>query len=204
MQENPERQAIVSKSIRSHGVTLLLSGHPAVRRLKRLHQTAIHGNKLWSSSWVLMDFLGRQKIPPGLRIMDVGCGWGLLGIYCAKKLGAEVTSVDSDPEVFPFLDLHAEINEVKITRMKRGLGGLTVEDLRGFDIVVGADICFWDDLAPVLKRLINWALKAGVRMVLIADPGRQPFCDPAEYYSETKRAEVKTRLKTIIFIFNNT
>jgi predicted nicotinamide N-methyase len=183
-------QPLLNKSIRSHGITLLLSSHPAVRRLKRLHQTSIHGNKLWSSSWVMMDFLGRQKIPSGLRIIDVGCGWGLLGIYCAKKLGASVTSVDSDPEVFPFLDLHAEINKVKITTMKRSLGGLTAQDLRGFDILVGADICFWDNLALTLKRFINRALRASVRMVLIADPGRKPFHDLGEYFSKTKGAEI--------------
>jgi predicted nicotinamide N-methyase len=180
----------MNNSIRSHGVTALLSSHPEVRRLKRLHQTSIHGNKLWSSSWLLMDFLGRQKIPPGLRIMDVGCGWGLLGIFCAKKLGADVTSVDSDPEVFPFLGLHAEINKVEITKMKRGLGGLTVGDLRGFDVLVGADICFWDDLELTLKKLINRALRAGVRMVLIADPGRPPFYDLGEYYSKGNGTEI--------------
>ena len=159
----------VNRAIRAHGITLLLSSHPAVRRLKRLYQTSIYGNKLWSSSWVLMDFLRRRKIPLGLRIMDVGCGWGLLGIYCAKKLGAVVSSVDSDPEVFPFLDLHAEINKVKITTMKRGLGGLTVRHLQGIDVLVGADICFWDNLALALKRMVSRALRAGVRIVLIAD-----------------------------------
>jgi predicted nicotinamide N-methyase len=185
-----ERITPVNKNIRSHGVTLLLSSHPDVRRLKRLHYTSIHGNKLWSSSWVLMDFLRRQRIPPGLRVMDVGCGWGLLGIYCAKKLGAVVTSVDSDPEVFPYLELHAAVNKVRITTMKRGLGGLTVGDLRGFDVLVGADICFWDNLALALKRMITRALRAGVRMVLIADPGRDPFYDFGEYFSKTKGAEI--------------
>jgi predicted nicotinamide N-methyase len=74
--------------------------------------------------------------------------------------------------------------------MKRGLGGLTAQDLRGFDVLVGADICFWDNLALALKRLINRALKAGVQMVLIADPGRQPFNDLGDYYSKTKGAEI--------------
>jgi len=180
----------VERAIQEHGITLLLSSHPDLRRLKRLHQTSIYGNKLWSSSWVLMDFLRRQRIPPGLRIMDVGCGWGLLGIYCAKKLGAVVSSVDSDPEVFPYLDLHAKINKVRITTMNRGLGGLTVRDLRGFDVLVGADICFWDNLALILKRLINRALRAGVRMVLIADPGRQPFYELGEYFSKTTGTEI--------------
>jgi hypothetical protein len=92
--------------------------------------------------------------------------------------------------VFHYLLLHAEINKVKITTIKRGLGGLTLDDLRGFDILVGAGICFWDHLAPVLKRLINRTLKAGVRMVLIADPGRQPFYDLGEYFSQTKESEI--------------
>jgi hypothetical protein len=42
-----------------------------------------------------------------------------------------------------------------------------------------------------LKRLINQALlSAGIRMVLIADPGRQPFHDLGDHYSKTKGAEV--------------
>jgi predicted nicotinamide N-methyase len=122
--------------------------------------------------------------------MDAGCGWGLLGIYCAKQLGALVTSVDSDPEVFPYLQLQAAINRAKITTMKRGLGGLANGDLRGFDVLVGADICFWDNLALALKRLINRALRAGFRMVLIVDPGRQQFYDLGEYFSKTKGSEI--------------
>lgn len=180
----------MKRHLRTYGVTVLLSNHPDVRRLKRLHRTSIHGNKLWSSSWVLMDFLRRQKIPSNLRLMDAGCGWGLLGIYCAKELGAVVTSVDSDPEVFPYLKLHAAVNKVDVTTMRRPLGGLTREELCGLDILVGADICFWDDLAYALKRLINRALKAGVRMVLIADPGRPPFYELGEYFSRTRKSEI--------------
>jgi hypothetical protein len=36
-----------------------------------------------------------------------------------------------------------------------------------------------------LKRTINRALRVGVRSVLIADPGRGPFLELCEYYSET-------------------
>ena len=56
--------------------------------------------------------------------MEVGCGWGLLGIYCAKKYGARVTGVDIDSEVFPYLNLHAEINQVEISTLKKGYDGL--------------------------------------------------------------------------------
>ena len=34
--------------------------------------------------------------------------------YLAKKYGAKVVGLDADPAVFPYLDLHAKINGVKI------------------------------------------------------------------------------------------
>ena len=47
--------------------------------------------------------------------MEIGCGWGLLGIYCAKKYDSRVISVDLDAEVFPYLELHTRVNDVEIS-----------------------------------------------------------------------------------------
>jgi predicted nicotinamide N-methyase len=137
-----------------------------------------------------MEFFRRRGLPEGTRILDVGCGWGLAGIYCAKKHNAVVTGIDIDPEVFPYLRLHSKINKVKIATMKRGFGGLTGNDLKNFDVLIGADICFWDKLVRSLKRLINRALKTGPRMVLIADPGRPTFNELAKYFAEKQGAEI--------------
>ena len=180
----------VKTMIRAYGVNVLLSGHPEVRRLKRLHTSSFHGNKVWTSSWLLMDFFRRRGLPEGARILDVGCGWGLAGIYCAKKHNAVVTGVDIDPEVFPYLRLNAEINEVKIATMKRGFGGLTGKQLMNFDVLIGADICFWDKMTYSLKRLINRAMRTGPKMVIIADPGRPPFDELVRYCVERQEAEI--------------
>jgi predicted nicotinamide N-methyase len=139
---------------------------------------------------MLMDFFKRRGLPEGVRVMEVGCGWGLAGIYCAKKHGAKVTGVDVDPEVFPYLRLHAEINRVEIATIKKSFGGLTARDLKGFDVLIGADICFWDSMVFSMKRLINRALRTGVRMVLIADPGRPTFDKLGEYFTEKGRGEI--------------
>ena len=122
-----------------------------------------------------MDHLQRRGLPAGTRVMEIGCGWGLLGIYCAKKYGARVISVDVDPEVFPFLRLHAKVNEVEISTMKKGFDGLRTNHLQQIDVLIGADICFWDTMVRPLKNLILRALRAGVQQVLISDPGRSPF-----------------------------
>jgi len=178
------------KEIRAYGVRVLLARHPAVRRLKNHHDPSAHGNKFWNSSWLLMDYFKRNGLPNRARVMEVGCGWGLAGIYCARKQGARVTSVDIDPDVFPFLQLHAHINQVTIGTLRRGLGGVTQQDLEGFHVVIGADICFWDTMVRSLKRLIGRAMRAGVKLVLIADPGRSTFEELAEYAEKRYGAKV--------------
>ncbi|MGB7030455.1 MAG: SAM-dependent methyltransferase, partial [Syntrophobacteria bacterium] len=66
---------------KAYGVRLLLSHHPEVRKLKRFNSPSVHGNKFWKSSWLLMDYLNRRGFPEGANVREVGCGWGLLGIY---------------------------------------------------------------------------------------------------------------------------
>jgi predicted nicotinamide N-methyase len=172
----------LNTEIRAHGVRVLQACHSLVRRLKRQNTPAVHGNKLWASSWLLIDYIKHQGLKKDTRVMEVGCGWGLAGIYCAKKHGALVTSVDIDPEVFPYLQLHADINRVKVTPMKRSFNGLTREHLKDVDIMIGADICFWDSMVAPLKGLVRRALRERVGQVLIADPGRTSFEDVGDYF----------------------
>ena len=176
---------------KAYGVRLLLSPHPKVRSLKRLITPSVHGNKLWKSSWLLIDYLHRRGLPEGVRVMEVGCGWGLVGIYCAKKYRARVTCVDIDPEVFPFLQLHADVNEVEIRTMKKGFDGIRTKHLGEVDVLVGTDICFWDEMVQPLRKLILRALRAGVQLVLIADPGRPPFEEVGEYFVAKRDGQIQ-------------
>lgn len=137
-----------------------------------------------------MDYLNRRGFPEGANVMEVGCGWGLLGIYCAKKYGARVTGVDIDSEVFPYLHLHAEINQVEISALKKGYDGLRTTHLKEVDVLLGADICFWDELAQPIKMLVLRALRSGVRLVLIGDPGRPPFEEIGEYFVNKRGGEL--------------
>jgi predicted nicotinamide N-methyase len=167
-----------------------LSQHPEIRKLKRFNAPSVHGNRLWKSTWLLMDYLHRRGLPEDVRVMEVGCGWGLLGIYCAKKHGAKVISVDVDPEVLPYLKLHAKVNEVDIATMRKDFDGLRTKHLQEVDVLIGADVCFWDNLVKPLKNLILRALRAKVKQVLISDPGRPPFEELAEYFISKRGGEI--------------
>jgi predicted nicotinamide N-methyase len=139
-----------------------------------------------------MDFLKRWTLPAGSHVMELGCGWGLAGIYCAKTFGVAVTGVDIDPEVFHYLHRHSEINDVEIATINLGFEDLTREHLKGMKILIGADICFWDSMVGPIRSLISRAMDEGVSMVILADPGRPPFSRLGEFYDKGRGGEMMT------------
>lgn len=166
---------------RTEGLTILDGSHPSIRALKRAgHVAEIHGNKLWNSSFLVMEHLRRNPLPKGSRVLEIGCGWGLLGIWCAKRFDARVSAIDADANVLPYLQLHAELNDVEVSAERKTFEQLTTRYLADFDVILGGDICFWDEMTRQLYNLIRRAQRAGVEAVMIADPCRPPFTDLAE------------------------
>jgi predicted nicotinamide N-methyase len=157
------------------------ASHPAIRRLKRQGvYPSIHGNKLWKSSCLLIDYLNRHRPQHCRSVIDVGCGWGASGIWCARTLGSRVTSVDADPDVFPFLAETAALNGVEAEPLVSRFENLTTRRLSNYDMLIAADICFWDELVKPVYNMVNRAVKAGVKHILIADPERSTFLQMAE------------------------
>jgi predicted nicotinamide N-methyase len=166
---------------RFRGVIMPTASHPEIRRARRAGAVPeIHGNKLWKSSMLVIDYLHRHPEPEPAAVLDAGCGWGIGGIWCAKHFGAKVTSVDADRNVFPFLDITARLNGVETTHRVARFERLTKRDLSAFDTLIAADICFWDELVAPVANLVNRAVDAGVQRIIIADPERPTFHTMAE------------------------
>lgn len=164
-----------------YGVDYPLARHPERRRLKRdQHHTTLHGHKIWGSALLMMEWLSREPLAPGSRVLEVGCGWGLLSTYCAKQLGCQVTASDADPAVLPYLDLLAELNGVRLAWQQAGFDDWGAAELRDVDVLIASDICFWDALAEPVWQLIQRAVDSDVPQILIADPLRPPFIEVAE------------------------
>lgn len=161
---------------RAFGLTILNARNKDIRRLKRAgHEAAIHGNRCWDTSYLLLSHLQRHPLPGGARVLELGAGWGLAGIYCAERFDCRVTATDADPAVFPFLRLHAELNRVRVATRRAGFKELTCAQLAEFELLLGCEICFWDEHTRVLYNLILRARRAGCRQFILADPGRPPF-----------------------------
>ena len=162
------------------GLTVLKNSHPDIRKIRtETGYPTIHGNKFWKSTILLMDYLNEFPPEKGVRILEVGCGWGLGGIYCASKFSANIVSLDADDTVFPYLEHHAAINGVDVKTWKCRYEGVRKRDLEGFDLLIAADVCFWDSMSKPLFNLVRRATQSDVRVVM-ADPGRPPFREMAE------------------------
>lgn len=176
---------------RFRGVIMPTGSHPDIRKVKREGNfPSIHGTKLWKSSCLMIDYLNRNRPEYADTVIDVGCGWGASGIWCAKKLGSEVTSMDADPAVFPFLDVSAQLNGVNTTPLVTRFEKLTTKQLSQFDMLIATDICFWDELVDPVYKMVNRAVKAGVKHILIADPERPTFHEMAERCVKKHCAEI--------------
>lgn len=172
---------------------------PPMRRLKRANTSHLHGNKNWGSAFLLMDYLQRSPLDDGAEVLELGCGWGLAGLYCRKHFSAQVIASDADPAVFPFLHAQAEVNQLQVQCENWAFKAVPNWALAGRTLI-GSDICFWDEMAEELYQLLERAIDAGADRILIADPGRPPFLAVAEacineFYGELLPVRAHTQRK---------
>lgn len=176
--------------IEAFGIRVLLPNHPEIRRVKKRYRPSEHGHKLWDSSWLLIDYIRETNAVSNHRVLEIGCGWGLSAVYCARNHSAIVTGADIDPDVSPYFSLLADANNVDVNFSNLGFDKIGSKLLKSVDIIIGTDICFCDSLIDPLRRLFQRAKRSGVRLILIADPGRWPFEDLAEIYQSSRKAEL--------------
>ncbi|MGI9288628.1 MAG: class I SAM-dependent methyltransferase [Pseudomonadales bacterium] len=174
----------------AYGVYTLKKKHKLVKRLRKRSEPIIHGTKVWDSSYLVMDYLEKNPLAPRSRVMDLGCGWGSLSIYCAVRHQANVTAVDADENVFPYLNVQAALNDVTLKTKCNKFHKVSRKSLAKQDVVVGSDICFWDNMVTSLYKAIKKSLASGVRQVIIADPGRETFLKLAKKCEKKLDAEL--------------
>jgi predicted nicotinamide N-methyase len=156
-------------------LVILKRKNKMIKQLKENGYPSIHGYKVWKSSFLIMDYLDHHPIKKNSRVIELGAGWGLLGIHISKAFEAKVTAVDADENVFPFLDLHAKINQAKVKTKVAKFADIKRGKFRNIDYIFGSDICFWGKLTKDLTKLVNRAMESGVKKIVFADPGRPPF-----------------------------
>ena len=82
-----------------------------IRKIKRKHEApTLHGNKVWDSTLLMMDFLSRYNLSKHETALDIGCGWGVLMTYMQRQ-GMDVVGIEKDINVQPFVEAVAKMNK---------------------------------------------------------------------------------------------
>ena len=86
-----------------------LLDHPSVRAAFAVDEYMPYWADLWPAARMLAKAIVKEKWPPGLSVLEVGCGLGLPGV-AALAMGARVTFSDYDKTALRFAADTAELN----------------------------------------------------------------------------------------------
>lgn len=159
------------------GVQYYTGAHPAIRSLvKQGSRPTEFGHKVWATTFILINYLSNHEFNLNKKsVLEVGCGWGILGLFLAKKFDSKVTCTDLDEKVLPIVKAHSELNLLSVKAEPASFGSISDESLKSAQVIVGAEVCYSAEACKDLLSLIKRAYTHGIEQVLISDPGRPDF-----------------------------
>lgn len=142
------------------------------------------GQMVWPGAEILNDYLSKNSdMLRGCSVIELGSGVGVTGILCSRFCN-EVTMTDHNDEVLKILTRNIELHdsskssvcsaELKSEKLEWGnseqLNYILQKHPEGFDLVLGADICFQQSSIPHLfdtvERLLHASHKKNCRFIL--------------------------------------
>ncbi|MEH6448818.1 MAG: 50S ribosomal protein L11 methyltransferase [Oleispira sp.] len=118
------------------------------------------GLPYWAFAWaagqgLAQYILANPELVRGKRVLDFGCGSGLVGIAAAKAGASSVLCCDSDPLALIACQANAERNAVKVAVTEAWTG-----ESGSFDCLLAADILYdltsAGDLAKQCAAIPSW------------------------------------------------
>jgi len=120
--------------------------------------------KAWEASWVLADFLAGLPPEHGKRLLEIGCGLGLVGVVAAT-FGHKVIMTEHNPDAIEFARANAQMNhcaDMEIIDLD-----WTAPALYGrFDYIVGSEIVYHEKDFEPLRNLFERLLKPEGEVIL--------------------------------------
>lgn len=156
----------------------------------------------WLGGLALARFvLDRPETVRGRRVLDLGCGSGLVGIAAAKAGAASVLAADIDGYAVVATALNAEANGLGLETVCMDL---TAGPAPAVDLILAGDVFYDPEPAVRVEPFLARCRAAGIS-VLIGDPRRAPLPQErlkmlAEYrFAETDSGVLKP---TAVFVFD--
>ena len=134
------------------------------------------GSPYWAYYWLgglaLARFvLDRPEVVAGRRVLDLGCGSGLVAIAAMQAGAASVLAVDVDPYAVVATQVNAAANGVAVDALQ---GDLTEGSVPEVDLILAGDVFYDREPAARVTPFLARCRAAGIE-VLVGDPRRAPL-----------------------------
>lgn len=148
--------------------------------------------KVWDSSLLLAYFMGKQPVVLGRRILEIGAGVGVVGIYAAL-CGHRVTVTDNNDDALRFARANALMNDAQqVEVLKLDWNDPTFSET--YDVIVGSEIVYERESYPALVQFLRRTLAPGGIIFLAKNAGLHA---PSFFVELTKYFEFKQTTQTI-------
>jgi len=126
--------------------------------------------KLWESAMVLADVAATLPLDSGARVLELGAGLGAPGLAAAAK-GFSVTLSDYEQIILDFQRVNAAKSGLELDIAF--VDWNKPPDFEPFDVVLGAEVIFREDLLAPLMGVFEKLLKPDGTIYLAHDIRRQ-------------------------------
>jgi 2-polyprenyl-3-methyl-5-hydroxy-6-metoxy-1,4-benzoquinol methylase len=137
--------------------------------------------KVWEASWVLADFLAGLPPDPEKRVLEIGCGLGLVGVVAAS-FGHKVVMTEHNAQAIAFARANAELNRCKDIEII-DLDWNSPSLYGRFDYVVGSEVVYHQKDFEPLRRLFDRFLKPEGEVILCEGVRRSSL----DFFKEMQR-----------------
>ena len=141
-----------------------------------LHRLGLKHSPYWAYQWaggtaLARYILDRPEAVAGRRVLDIGCGGGLVAIAAAMAGAREVSAVDIDAAAVAATRLAATANGVEVVV---SCADALAEEPPDAALLLAGDLFYAPRLAASAKAFFTRCSAAGLD-VIIGDPGRAPL-----------------------------
>jgi predicted nicotinamide N-methyase len=146
--------------------------------------------KIWEATFLLALFMGRQPVVMGQRILEIGAGLGVVGIYSAL-CGHHVTITDHNDDALLFAQANVLLNGCSHVEVRK-LDWRFPDLPHAYDLIVGSEVVYDRASYPALVEFLREAL-APTGVIFLSKNGQLPtpmfFAELTRYFKFKQTAQ---------------